>query len=73
MLFKVTHIDPAGHCRKARVSAIHAGDAIDQMDRVYGDALVTACVRMSARPVLRLVGRVARPVVDCFKEAVCVL
>lgn len=60
MLFKVTHIDPAGHCRKARVSAVHAGDAIDQMDRVYGDALVTACVRMSARPVLRLVTRASR-------------
>lgn len=55
MLFKVTHIDPAGHCRKARVSATSNGDAFDQMDRQFGEGTGGAAMRMSATPVLHVV------------------
>lgn len=55
MIFRVTHIDPAGHRRKARVSAPDAWHAIDQMDRVFGAARAAASVRMDTGQVLRLV------------------
>ncbi len=55
MLYKVTHIDQAGRRRRARVSARTVADAMDQMDRVFGDARAMACLRMSVRPVLRVV------------------
>ncbi len=55
MMFKVTHIDQAGHRRRARVSARTVADAMDQMDRVFGDARAVACLRMAVHPVLRLV------------------
>lgn len=62
MLFKVTHIDPAGHCRKARVSAAHAGDAFDQMDRQFGEGKGGLAVRMAATPVLHVVQKpIGRP------------
>lgn len=55
MLFKVTHISQAGHRRRARVTAQNVADAIDQAERAWGDAVALACLRMSARPVLRVV------------------
>ena len=55
MLFKVTHIDERGHRRKARVAAPNAGDAMDQVDREWGEARVVACMRMTSRPVLHVV------------------
>lgn len=57
MFFKVTHIDPSGHRRKARVAAVSSAAAMDQMDAIYGDAQGGACVRMATRPGLFLVGR----------------
>ncbi|WP_367846432.1 hypothetical protein [Rhodoferax sp. WC2427] len=57
MLFKVTHIDRAGHRHQARVSALSVGDAIDQVERLWGVPRSLACVRMPARPVLQLVAR----------------
>lgn len=36
MLFKVTHIDPAGTRRQAWVTAPTSWDAIDQMDAAFG-------------------------------------
>lgn len=72
MIFKVTHIDTAGHCRKARVSATSAGEAMDQMDALYGDARTGACLRMATSPVLFVVGRGHRVVQRNFqKGAVC--
>lgn len=61
MLFKVTHIDEAGHRRRARVSARSSQDAHDQMERVYGESRAGACVRMVAVPVLHVVGRANAP------------
>lgn len=55
MLFKVTHISQAGHRRRARVTALSVADAMDQMERVFGDAVAVACLRMATRPVLRVV------------------
>ena len=55
MLFKVTHIDVAGHRHKARVLAANPTDAMEQMDRVFGEARGGACVRLKVKPVLRLV------------------
>lgn len=60
MLFTVTHIDAAGHRRKALVTARGFGDAMDQMDRVFGEARRCSCVPMRTRPVLHLV-RTSRP------------
>jgi len=57
MLFKVTHIDPAGHRHKARVTGANARDAMEQMDQRYGEARGGACVRLTTHPVLRPVGR----------------
>jgi hypothetical protein len=71
MLYKVTHIDEAGHRHRARVSAQHAGDALAQMDRVYGEARAGACLRMATTPVLRLVVRSNREFHSQFKGAVC--
>lgn len=71
MLFKVTHIDQGGHRRKARVAAVNVGDALDQVDREWGLARVTACVRLSARPALRLVAGVPGAGFDVLKGAVC--
>ena len=56
MLFKVTHIDVAGHRHQARVLATNPTDAMEQMDRVFGEARGGACVRLKVRPALRLVG-----------------
>ncbi len=55
MLFKVTHISLTGHRRRARVTAQSVADAMDQVDREWGDARALACLRMVARPVLRVV------------------
>lgn len=55
MLFKATHIDQAGHRRLAKVTAVNVADAIDQMEREFGEARALACVRLATRPVLRLV------------------
>jgi hypothetical protein len=52
MYFAVTHFDAAGHRRKARVLAKGWGDAIDQMERVYGVARAGSCLRLQTRPVL---------------------
>jgi hypothetical protein len=41
----VTHIDVAGHRHKARVLAANPTDAMEQMDRVFGEARGGACVR----------------------------
>lgn len=57
MLFKVTHIDPDGHRHRARVTAGNARDAMEQLDREFGDARAGACVRMAAHPALCLVVR----------------
>lgn len=54
MLFKVTHIDAQGHRRKAHVTARSTADALDQVDREWGDARACACVPLLARPVLHL-------------------
>lgn len=64
MMFKVTHIDPSGHRRKARVSAVHSGDAMEQMDAVYGEAQGGACIRMAVKPALRLQPRQNRAVFE---------
>lgn len=55
MIFKVTHIDQSGHRRRARVTARSVADCMDQADREWGPARALACLRMAARPVLRLV------------------
>ncbi|MFA5900553.1 MAG: hypothetical protein WC829_15745 [Hyphomicrobium sp.] len=52
MYFAVTHFDAAGHRRKARVLAKGWGDAIDQMEQVYGVARGGSCLKMKTRPVL---------------------
>lgn len=57
MLFTVTHINVAGHRRRARVTAQSVADAMDQVDREWGDARALACLRMAARPVLRVVAQ----------------
>jgi hypothetical protein len=71
MLFKVTHIDQIGHRRRARVSATGSWDAMAQMDQVYGEARAVACIRMSTKPVLRLLVRSNRVAPNLFKGAVC--
>lgn len=60
MLFKVTHISPSGHRRRARVTAQSVADAMDQVERAWGDARALACLRMLARPVLRVVPSIQR-------------
>jgi hypothetical protein len=55
MMFKVTHITLAGHRLQARVTAQSVADAMDQMERVFGEARGGAYVPMAARPLLRLV------------------
>lgn len=55
MLFKVTHITQSGHRRRARVTALNVADAMDQMDRQFGEARAVACLRLATRPVLRVV------------------
>lgn len=55
MIFKVTHINQHGHRRLARVTAQSVADALDQVDREWGDARALACLRMATRPVLRVV------------------
>lgn len=55
MLFKVTHINVLGHRHRARVSAPSVGHAMDQMERVYGEARGGACVRLAGRRALRVV------------------
>lgn len=54
MMFKVTHIDAAGHCHRARVTARNVVDALDQVDREWGESQRLACVRMNPRPVLHV-------------------
>lgn len=75
MLFKVTHIDVAGHRHRARVSAPNPTHAMDQMEQVFGVARGGGCLRLVVKPALRLVGGVAgvRPrfVDDIDREFVC--
>lgn len=54
MLFKITHIDAAGHCHRACVTARNVADALDQVDREWGEPQRLACVRMRAHPVLHV-------------------
>lgn len=54
MMFKVTHIDAAGHCHRARVTARNVVDALDQVDREWGESKRLACVRMNPHPVLHV-------------------
>lgn len=54
MLFKVTHIDEAGHRHRAQVSARNSQDATDQMERQFGEARGVSCMRLPVRPVLRV-------------------
>lgn len=55
MLFKVTHIDEAGHRHRARVTARNLTDALEQVDRQWGAARRLVCMRMASRPVLHVV------------------
>lgn len=55
MLFKVTHIDQAGHRRRALVSARSWGDADDQVTREFGEHQVLSCVRLGRNQVVQLV------------------
>lgn len=57
MIYRVTHTDPTGQRRRARVSAPSVWAAIDQMNDAFGLARAVACVRMSGAPALRLVAR----------------
>lgn len=50
MLFKVTHIDPTGKCRKAMVTGRNNADAMEQMARAYGDSKSGSCVRIATKP-----------------------
>ena len=71
MLFKVTHIDPAGHRHRARVTAPNASDAMEQADRLWGDAQAMACVRMQTHPVLFLLTRASEHLPQAGGRAVC--
>lgn len=55
MLFAVTHFDRNGHRRKARVAARDNRSAMEQMEAMFGPARAVHCLRLAARPVLRLV------------------
>ncbi len=55
MLFKVTHIGPTGHRRKAHVSCSGLADALEQVDQAFGPARAVACVRVVPRTTFRLV------------------
>ena len=71
MLFKITHIDPAGHRHRAQVSAANSRDAMEQADREWGEARVMSCVRMAARPVLSLVVRSNAALREASGRAAC--
>lgn len=66
MIVKVTHIDERGHRHRAHVSARNVADALEQMDREFGEARGGAAIRMRVAPVLHLVPR--RPDADPFYE-----
>lgn len=55
MIFRVTHIDAAGHRHKAHVTAGSVGNCIDQVEATFGPAKRLACVRLGTRPLPRLV------------------
>lgn len=71
MLFKITHIDPAGHRHKACVTGANATDAMEQMDREFGESRGGACVRMAARPSPRLVVRSNGSRREAFRGVPC--
>ena len=71
MLFKVTHIDPAGHRHRARVTAPNASDAMEQADRLWGDAQAMACVRMQTHPVLFLLTRSSEQLAVAERRSAC--
>lgn len=52
MLFKITHIDAAGHCHRAHVTARNAAEAMDLADRQWGEAQRLACLRLQPKPQL---------------------
>jgi hypothetical protein len=49
MLFKVTHISARGKLTRMRVEAPNNADAMDQVERAYGDARVMFCVNLARR------------------------
>ncbi|MFN4360504.1 MAG: hypothetical protein ACK4F4_07250 [Hylemonella sp.] len=53
--FKLTYIDQAGHAHRGTVPGGNIAGVIDQLERLYGEARVVACIRLPARPRLRLV------------------
>lgn len=57
MLYKVTHIGRDGHTHKAHVLAASLSDALDQVDRCFGEARALACIRLNTHTGLRLVGK----------------
>ena len=71
MLFKVTHIDPAGHRHRVVVAASTARDAMEQAERLWGDAQAMACVRISTRPVLCLVTRASDQLAVAERRSAC--
>lgn len=52
MLFKITHIDAAGHCHRAHVTARNLTDALDQVAAQWGEARRLACLRLQPKPQL---------------------
>lgn len=55
MMFSVTHIDQAGHRRKARVTAGSVGNCMDQVDAAFGLARRVSCIRLTLKPVVHIV------------------
>lgn len=57
MLFKVTHIGRDGHTHKAHVNAPSLSDALDQVDRCFGEARALACIRLKPHTGLSQLGK----------------
>lgn len=55
MMFRVTHVDPKHHRRKAWVTARNLDDCIAQVELELGDYLGLSVVHTKTRPVLHLV------------------
>lgn len=53
--FKVTFIDQAGHCHRGTVPGGSLASVLDNLERQYGEPVRLACIRLPARPRLRLV------------------
>jgi hypothetical protein len=72
MLFKVTHINEAGRCHRARVTALNMKDALDQVDERFGDAVRLSCLRLRPTPVF-VVGAVPPSKPSAQRGAACAL